>query len=87
MQVVNLNENSPIFLPDAICFFDSVASTRLRSLIPLRAIRDFQIPTAEHADSECADYVRRFTNLYQFIAAQGLPMTVRSLDSHLIWNG
>ena len=58
---------------------DSVASTRLRSLIPLRPIRDFQIPTAEHADSECADYVRRFTNLYQFIAAQGLPVTVRSL--------
>jgi len=75
------------FHNSAVPIYDSVASTCLRSLISLRAIRDFQILPAEHADSIYADYVRRFTNLYQFIAAQGLPVTVRALDSYLIWNG
>ena len=70
----------------AVPIYDSIASTCLRSLIPLRTIRDFQVQPAEHADSEYADYVRRFTNLYQYVAAQGLPVTVRALDSYLIWN-
>jgi hypothetical protein len=71
----------------AVPIYDSVASASLRNLVPLRSIRGFQIAPAEHADSEYADYVRRFTSLYQHIAAQGLAVTVRALDSYLIWNG
>ncbi len=75
------------FHNSAVPIYDSVATTALRALVPLRGIRDFQIPSAEHADPEYADYVRRFAHLYQTITSRNLSVTVRSLDSFLIWNG
>src|ERR1035437_1791626 len=68
----------------AVPIYDSVASGFLRGLVPLRRIRDFQIPVPDCADPEYADYVRRFAHLYQTIASHALPVTVRSLDSYLI---
>ena len=72
------------FHNSAVPIYDSVASGFLRGLVPLRRIRDFQIPVPDCADPEYADYVRRFAHLYQTIASHALPVTVRSLDSYLI---
>jgi hypothetical protein len=75
------------FHNSAVPIYDSVASGFLRGLVPVRKIRSFQIPVPASADPEYADYVRRFSHLYQTIVSQGLAVTVRSLDSYLISNG
>ncbi len=63
--------------------YDDVAATFLQGLVPLRMIRNSVIRRVTCADSEYADYVRRFAALY--FASQGLSVTVRSLDYYLLY--
>lgn len=69
----------------AVPIYDSVAAGLLPSLVALPTIRNFQIRPVKYSDPEYADYVRRFAKLYQSVASQGLPVTVRGLDYCLIW--
>lgn len=66
--------------PD-VPMYDSIASGFLPKLVPL----GIQIPAVKQADQDYADYVCRFAKLYQYATVRGVPVTVRLLDSYLIW--
>lgn len=63
--------------------YDDYAATVLQSITqPIGSI-PISIPIT--ADADYATYVRGLFSLYRFVAAQGLPVTVRSLDYYLLW--
>ena len=62
--------------------YDSVADGFLPQLISLE---DIQIPAAECVDVTYARYAYGFLKLYQSATSQGVPVTMRLLDSYLMW--
>ena len=66
--------------------YDSIASTKVLPRM-VRSVRpqDIEAVVSLESDSEYRLNVCRFRNLYNLVASQNLPVTVRSLDYYLLW--
>jgi hypothetical protein len=65
--------------------FDANADKVLTTLAHKASLKNDEVVVPVGADPGYAIYVRRFLSLYDSLAQQNLPVTVRSLDYYLVW--
>ena len=65
--------------------YDGNAAEVVWNMVPQRSIERDGVKVSDVADLYFPGYVRRLLSLYHLIAAQDIPVSVRSLDYYLIW--
>jgi len=65
--------------------YDANAAEVVWSLVPERSIQGDGITVPKVADLYFPGYVRRLLSLYDSIATNNVPVSVRSLDYYLVW--